>query len=369
MEAIENKELFSLQITQQDLDAFGEVRNTTDPDIFIPNKHNAPDIRKPIGFLNDVPCMKVENTIAIVGHQGKGKSTICEAICAKILNPDCDGLGFHFSDDVKKVILFDFERRDDDLYLAWERTLKTAEMTMESEELSRVTFVGMYLVESLERRMEKIRYYISSLRPDLVIIDGITDLVESINTEEETNNVKYWLRKRAKEFKLTFIVTIHPNLGTDKPRGWIGSSLVREGESVFYIQREGNIHTITTNWVHGKNRNGGTAESRFRYSTEQNCFISVDAKQGSKESISILTRDELNDLFETLILQSPGMMVNAEKLRERLHSYLKSCPHKIGTSNQAISKHIEKLMELGHLEKRQKGKSVFYYRCLVENEF
>jgi len=369
MEAIENKEFFNWDVTQQELDAFGEVRNTTDPDIFIPNKHNAPDIRKPIGFVNDVPCMKVHNTISIVGQQGRGKSSICEAICAKILNPGCDGLGFSFADEIKRVVLFDFERRNDDLYSGWLKTLSRAEMTLESEEISRATFVGMHLVENLERKLEKIRYYISSLRPDVVIIDGATDLVKSINDETETGMAKMFLRKSANEFNLTYIVTIHPNPLGEKPRGWIGSELVRESESVFFIQRESNIHTITTNWAHGKNRNGGTAESRFRYSTEQDCFESVDAKQGSKESISILTNEELNDLFVALIVQSPGMMVNSEKLRERLHLYLKNCPHKIGTSNQAISKHIEKLMELGHLEKRQKGKSVFYYRCLVESDF
>jgi len=358
MEAIENKEFFTWDVTQQELDAFGSVPKKYDK-VFIPDENNPPPIRESIGFVNGVGCMKFQNVITIVGQQGKGKSSICEAICSKILNPGCDGLGFSFSDEIKRVVLFDFERRNDDLYDGW---LKIKERAgMQNEKVENALVVGMMQLRTLDDKLNRINQITSDFKPNLVIIDDASRIVKNINDLEGSEQAMYFLRDLAIDYNLTIIATIHPNPGGIKPRGHIGSELIRESSMMFLIKTDRGINTLTTNWEHGKSRHSEHVESSYRFNTELKYFISTDAEITAKEDVSYLSEEEIEFLLKQLFADKVEIW-EKRTLLDRLRFVLKmpKLQSRVKTSNECLNKSIEVLLFKGYINKKKIDKRIVY---------
>ena len=69
-----------------------------------------------------------------------------------------------------------------------------------------------------------------------VVIDGIRDLITSINDEAEASNIASNLLKWTEEFNIHIIVVLHENPGSDKARGHIGTELMNKAETVIALQ-------------------------------------------------------------------------------------------------------------------------------------
>jgi hypothetical protein len=333
-------------------------------DVFIPNWDNKPPSTPPVLMLNDVPILTYQNTTAIIAHPGFGKSSICESILASIINPDCDSLGFEVSADVvKKAIFIDFERRNEDVWNSWERMIKRAEVKGKKQ-IDNIYIFGFHTIANFEDRKKKLQRIVEVINPDLILLDGAGDLVKTTNDEVESIELRHWFRKIANDYKCSILTTLHPNPTGDKPRGWIGSELTRESESVLVVKKDADgFHTITTDFAHGKNRNGGKAESRYKYDTTKEMFVSCDPKKGYKESISILDEKTICAILKEVHLEKPGNGSTAMQLKNNLRGAIKKHAPKVRTSTQAINTVVWELQSLGYIYKSENSKnSTVYHR-------
>jgi len=337
---------------------------------FIPNEHNRPPYREPVGYLNGVPCVKYQNIMLISADINSGKSSVCEAILAKVLNKDCDGLGFSFSNDIKRAVLFDFERRNDDIYTGWLKVKKRAEREIVDD----VLIVGMMMVKTLNERLEMIKQIIIDFKPNLVLIDGAGDLVKSVNDDQDAERAVEFLREIANDFNLTVITTIHPNHGQIKPRGHIGSELLRECSVSAIIKKDRGIHTLTTDWLHGKTRHSGIAETSFRFDDQLEMMVSTDPIEKLKEDISVLSKDNINSILQSLFREKSEL--NKKETQDKLRWILKQPMFnerggliRIRTSNQDIDWSIAYLIEKQFLQIEKKGRNSIYSIKTMENLF
>lgn len=69
-----------------------------------------------------------------------------------------------------------------------------------------------------------------------VVIDGIRDLITSINDEIESTHVASKLLKWTELYNIHIIVVLHENPGSDKARGHIGTELTNKAETVISIE-------------------------------------------------------------------------------------------------------------------------------------
>lgn len=332
--------------------------------VFIPGWDNKPDPTPPVLMLNEVPILTYQNTTSIIAHPGFGKSSICESILANIINSECDSLGFEVSSDVvKKAIFVDFERRNEDVWNSWQRMTKRAGIK-EKTNIDNIWIFGFHAVAKFEDRKHKLERIINEINPDLILLDGAGDLVKTTNDEIESIELRHWFRRIANDYKCSILTTLHPNPTGDKPRGWIGSELTRESESVLIVKKDADgFHTITTDFTHGKNRNGGKAESRYKYDTTKEMFVSCDPKKGYKENISILEEKTILSILKDANLEKPGAGATAMQFKASLRSAIKRHAPKVRTSNQAINDFIWELQTLGYIYKSQNsGNSILYHR-------
>lgn len=92
---------------------------------------------------------------------------------------------------------------------------------------------------TFEERMEMLATGIAAYRPDLVIIDNISDLLPSINDSDASVNVIGQLMQLASEYNCNVTVVIHLNRSGEKRnlRGWLGTELLHKSFEVFYCER------------------------------------------------------------------------------------------------------------------------------------
>ena len=76
------------------------------------------------------------------------------------------------------------------------------------------------------------------LKPDILIIDGIRDLVSDVNNTDQSSAIETLLLKITDELNNHIHCVIHQNPGTDKMRGHLGTSLMQKSETVVVISKD-----------------------------------------------------------------------------------------------------------------------------------
>lgn len=71
----------------------------------------------------------------------------------------------------------------------------------------------------------------------MVVIDGIRDLVTSINDEEQATMIASMLLKWSEEKNIHIVCVLHQNKGDNNPRGHLGSELQNKAESVISVTK------------------------------------------------------------------------------------------------------------------------------------
>ena len=109
---------------------------------------------------------------------------------------------------------------------------------------------------SPSERLKLVEYAIENT-PNLgfVVIDGIRDLITSINDEAEASNIASNLLKWTEEYNIHIVVVLHENPGSDKARGHIGTELMNKAETVIALQvdkYDENVSTVTAGFCRNK---------------------------------------------------------------------------------------------------------------------
>lgn len=73
-----------------------------------------------------------------------------------------------------------------------------------------------------------------------VVIDGIRDLVTSINDEEQATTMSSYLLKWTEEKNIHIMVVLHENKNDKNPRGHLGSELLNKAETVLSVTKDEN---------------------------------------------------------------------------------------------------------------------------------
>lgn len=256
-----------------------QIKEASAPaEIYSPNWKNRPGIIEPVLKLAGEPILHVGNISVLIACPGAGKSAICEAVAASSINPECDSLGLSLCPNCH-IAYSDTERAPVDHWNGWHRMARRAEV--KENDLVPVTFESLKMLRTNQERRRYIERSISSGIYNLIIIDGIGDLVRSVNDEIEAGEIVSNLLALATRFNIAILTTIHhnPQPGNDKARGWLGSEVMRKAESVLKVNldRETEQRTLTTDFNFGKVRNAsGKLESCFAWDEGASMFLSCE---------------------------------------------------------------------------------------------
>ena len=130
----------------------------------------------------------------------------------------------------KRVIFFDTEQSEYYVQKVFHRVCKIIGSTPDHFEA--------YCLRKFtpSERLDIIDFAIQST-PDLgvVAIDGIRDLVKSINDEEEATNIASYILKWTQEKQIHIVTVLHQNKGDQNARGHLGTELVNKAQTVLSV--------------------------------------------------------------------------------------------------------------------------------------
>ena len=285
--------------------------------IFIPDWHNRPIDREPVLRLNDTPILTYQNITGIIANPGGGKTSICEATQAAMINRRADCLGLTVGPDCKSSIIADFERTEQDVWNTFYRRNRRAGIS-EGQGVQNALIAGFRNIPRLAERLKTLEYLLQNNPCDLLILDGVGDMVTDTNDLPQAIECRIFLRELTVRYNLSILTTLHPNPGSFKPRGHIGSEIHREAECVLLAKPfEGDVRIITSEFEHGKNRNSAPITAGFKWSDEHMMFISCDIEEASCEREQKKAEKYIKELSTVLETVLPKLKALTREQLER----------------------------------------------------
>ena len=193
---------------------------------------------------NTVPVLTLGNFSLIIGKAKSKKSFLIGYIISILLSNDKNLLEQFYgrlNNKKNKVLYFDTEQGKYHAQVALKRICSL----IDEEKPKRLR---MYCLRSLnpKERLSLIeRTIYKNTDISFVVIDGIKDLITSINSEEEATSIASKLLKWTEERNIHIMCVLHQNKGDHNARGHLGSELVHKAETVLSVTKAENDKNIS----------------------------------------------------------------------------------------------------------------------------
>jgi len=257
--------------------------------------------------IGGTPTLPKGNLIALSAKWKNGKTFLCDVLSAIFLGSERFA-GCRTLSHEGKVAFFDTEQAESDTC----RIRKIIDaMTPEGRHLD----YDVYCLRSMDidspdeniddiSRFEFISQTIAHDKPDLVIIDGIADLLYNYNDVIESQRLVNRLAALANEHNCALVVVMHQNKGAhDKNmKGHLGTMLNQKCSDVFSIEKCGGIFVVSNSI----SRHQPCGDFVFKLNADG---IPEDATSERKQQIEIKRQDERAKLEEQIALCMEGATV------------------------------------------------------------
>ena len=173
---------------------------------------------------------------SVIGGKGKAKKGF---LVSAIIGSSLTGekiLNFKTYFNGKKIVLFDTEQGNYDLYVASKRSVRLNQFDYHPENLDvfalrqlstedRVTFIENYLEEEHQKL-------------GMIVIDGVRDLIVDINNTDQSTEITTKIMQWTKIYNIHAVLVLHENPGSDKLRGHLGTELTNKAETVISVEKQ-----------------------------------------------------------------------------------------------------------------------------------
>ncbi|MDR2843038.1 MAG: toprim domain-containing protein [Candidatus Symbiothrix sp.] len=194
--------------------------------------------------INDVPLGTQGNLLGITGGEGTGKSNyvgslISGTIRNAVFSIDTLGTTIYPNKDNKAVLLYDTEQSEIQLYKNISGILKRGKLENMPACFKAYCLTSMSRKERMQaivQSMDKFYYQFSGIQ--MVVIDGIADLVRCANDEAESVGVIDELYRLAGIYKTCIVCVLHFIPNGLKLRGHLGSELQRKAAAILSVEKD-----------------------------------------------------------------------------------------------------------------------------------
>ena len=185
--------------------------------------------------INDGILGTLGNFSMIIGKAKSRKSFFLNLLATSLVkeNETDNIFSCELPIDQKTVLFFDTEQGSYHVQLALHRICKLSE----NDNPTNLIVVGLRS-KTPQERLEIIEQMIYDT-PNLgyVFIDGIKDLITSINDEDQATMISSKLLKWTEDIKIHITVVLHQNKSDNNARGHIGTELLNKAETILSVNR------------------------------------------------------------------------------------------------------------------------------------
>ena len=204
----------------------------------------------PLAFLfkmNGVECFPLSELVANTGKAKSGKTLFLSIVMACCLKKNVLGLE-RIREEPIRVLWYDTEQSAQSTQqILVKRIIPLADVC----EINDHFFVFNVRGIGWQKRRELLAVAIEAYRPDLVIVDGVKDLITDINDGTQATTVVEDQMGLAQTFNCCIVDVLHQNKSdTDRNmRGWIGTELTNKAFEVWSCAIVPNTETFKVEHV------------------------------------------------------------------------------------------------------------------------
>lgn len=193
---------------------------------------------------NGVPFAPLGGVHGLTGQPGHGKTFTFTQLIVAILRGQFYGLKYELKHDIPepKVLYIDTEMERSNTQLVM---LRVYEMMGWEKHSVQEQFKILWLREvvSAEDRWRKVLRAIYDMKPTVVFLDGLIDVVGDFNDNKECQKIIYKCMATASHYKISMWCLLHENPGSSKMVGHAGSFLERKATDVLKTKKnkEGSV--------------------------------------------------------------------------------------------------------------------------------
>jgi hypothetical protein len=241
-----------------------------------------PNADAPILFYGDIQIGSRGNILTITGKAKSRKTVIASAIASSMFLNGNSFLGFRsLVKHDEKILHIDTEQGYLHYYESVVRIFRDAGIPIPER------FSSIHTRDAtVELRIQLLEYLIELLKPAAVILDGVTDLVYDINSQEEATRVGELLLSLSYRFDLLIIAVIHTTKTTGYMTGALGTYLEKKCETSIKVTRDddsekgdANISHITCQY----SRNKAFESFSIEYSERDKRYVVINDQRVSSK--------------------------------------------------------------------------------------
>ena len=199
--------------------------------------------------LFDEPCFPRRELVAFTGRAKSGKTFVMSMlmVCCVVKelltfkrNSKLSTLNSKL--EPLRLLWYDTEQSDNSTQdILVNRITPLFHRVMGPDEPFPEHMFDIFNVRNVERATREV-YFLEAIRhykPDLVILDGIRDLVSDINDGPAAQEMMEKLMKTAQQHNCCIVCVLHQNKSGDSrdPRGWLGTELLNKAYDVFATEK------------------------------------------------------------------------------------------------------------------------------------
>lgn len=261
--------------------------------------------------VNGVDVFPKQSVALISGQKKAGKSNLSglfESACAKADHQVLDGMVRCNLEDIR-VLYIDTEQPKRDTRRTLRRMMKTAGYGYDEQwEDHGIVAVSVKDFDEEERKA-LVELAIRKYKPQLVIIDGIADLLSSINDEVESKELMKGLDFLSCKYDCCIVGMLHLNYGSGKVGGWAGTMAGKKFTDSFTVKKNKAGGYFT---VEHEGRGEPVPDFRFKivcpYGDKIGWWEPVD------ESIPAMTREDEEEMELRNLMEAAPLPCNNTEL-------------------------------------------------------
>lgn len=192
---------------------------------------------------NDLPCFARGELVALTGKAKSGKTYVCSLLMALAVKQQLMGIS-RLQDDPLRVVWIDTEQSEDSTH---EILCMRIASLIEQEIPEELFFVYNLRQDNWQDRLSHVECIISMHKPDLVIFDGIRDVVGDINNYQEAQTVLSKMLGIASWSNACIVCVLHQNKSLEDKtlRGALGTELQNKSFETYECLKDPDTRIFT----------------------------------------------------------------------------------------------------------------------------
>ena len=299
---------------------------------------------------DDKPCFARGELVALTGKAKSGKTYVCSLLMALAHKRQLMGIQ-RLQEEPLKVLWIDTEQSADSTHeILCLRMSQLLGQAVPNEQY----FVYNFRQDNWQDRLTLVLACINMHEPDLVIFDGIRDVVGDINNYQEAQNVLGKLLSVASSSNACIVCVLHQNKSLEDKtlRGALGTELQNKSFETYECQKDPDTRIFTMRQVATRKYDITT---KMEFSVDSNGLPVMEAKgdEAIRREEDYSQQIDAEKIMAQLFGEQPSM------LKQEFYQKAMRCIPEI-SCKEAYFELLKQGYEKGLFKKRTVGNEVYY---------